>query len=1006
MRKLFAFVYAISIALTVVPSVEAKVWYVGNWTGKPTAESTLKVTEDTQVRGGATADQSFPFEKSMLVQKGSANAQGEAFLRFPLTGLANVAATDTVGKVEITLYLAYAGKACNDIALQVFPVTSAWNSTTLTWNNKGNLVYGNTAVAQSQGGIADPTSTAKRVNEPLTFDITKYALEARAQELNEISLVIRCNNAVSYGYVQFYTMDDDNATQHPTIRSYVYKKSDWIKETLYDVDDPSEAMFNLLLNRIRTDNEGKKNPAALSASVTSHLTKYATNGSFSDVNYASTERTDWVPLDHVDRLSDFVFAYTLPGSNYYENDDLYQKIVNALQYWYDRNPYCSNWWYNQIAEPQRLGILMIQMRKGKQKLPLDLVNLTIDRMRADGGNPASQTGANKTDVALHWLYRACLTADASLLSTTLAQGYDGLKYVSTTAEGLQVDGSNFQHSTQLYIGGYGDEFIKGVTMFAMYTAGTQYALSGDKLAILSRFVRETWLQVIRGQYMMWSVSGRGILSRKGESLKQGAASYIDRMLSIDPDHADEYRAAIKRMRAQEPADYQAPNRNTHYYIGDYTLHNRKDYTFDVRLVSTRTKHIEYGNGENLKTFFASDGCTNIAVNGNEYKEIFPVWNWTRIPGITCPQVSRIPLSKSDWQQPGTSTFAGAVSDSLYAATGYSYTGAYTGNSAKKGYFFFDDEIVCLGSDITSTIPSNDYVTSGTASFITSASQFDINTTVNQCLLDGNITVSSNGIKSNVTEKGDHPYLTAPDWVLHDSVGYVFPSGGNISISNKTQSGNWYDINTTGENKSVSADVFTLWMNHGKAANKAQYAYIVVPNKKTTAEMDAYTASQNIEIMANTDSVQVVYHKGLGIRSMIFYKAATFEGNDMAVKVNRACALLFKDKGDCFTMHVADPAQSQAAIKVSTRIPARATEWTETNCNFTGTGANAGASKVYTIIPTPVSGQAIAPVNDPVTNISYYNLTGQPVQPAHTSIYIVKKTHLSNRVTTTKEFIIK
>jgi chondroitin AC lyase len=668
-----------------------------------------------------------------------------------------------------------------------------------------------------------------------------------------------------------------------------------------------ENLFDTIMNRICTENENPIVIASLHSSVAGALSVYQADGSFSDIDYATREgRTErWKPLKHINRVYDFVFAYTLPGSNYYGDKTLYNKIVRALYYWYDRNPGCENWWYNQIAEPQRLGILLIRMRKGKKQLPPALVTSTLERMRADGGNPAKQTGANKTDIALHWLYRACLTADTALLSTTLTQAYSGLKYASPADEGLQADGSNFQHGTQLYIGGYGDDFIKGVTLFALYTAGTEYALTGDALILLSRFIRETWLKTIRGQYMLWDVSGRGILSRKGESLKQQSAAYPERMLKIDPGHAEEYRAAIKRLQAEEPPHYAVENRNRHYYIGDYTLHNRKNYTFDVRLVSTRTKHIEYGNGENLKTFFASDGCTNIVVKGDEYKDIFPVWNWTRIPGVTCPQVTNIPLSKSDWQQAGISTFAGGISDSLYAVTGYAYDGSYTGNSAKKAYFFFDNEVVCLGSDITSAVPSNDYVTAATANFIRAADEFDINTTVNQCLLDGPVTVSSGGVASVLSTQGEHSYAAAPDWVLHGGVGYVFPQGGVVGLSNQMQTGNWREINTSQEDAVVNKDVFSLWFNHGKAAHKAQYAYVVVPDKYTAAEMDDYVAGNPIEILANTDSVQVVHHKQLNIWGMVFYKAARFEHSDFSIQTDKGCILLV----DGSTVHATYPAQS-------------------------------------------------------------------------------------------------
>ena len=97
------------------------------------------------------------------------------------------------------------------------------------------------------------------------------------------------------------------------------------------------------------------------------LHKYDTaKGCFTDVDYSRRDRTNWEPLTHIDRLYDFAFAYTNPQNTYYQNEDIYNKIVKGLEYWYERNPNCNNWWYNQIAEPQKIGILLIQMRVGKK----------------------------------------------------------------------------------------------------------------------------------------------------------------------------------------------------------------------------------------------------------------------------------------------------------------------------------------------------------------------------------------------------------------------------------------------------------------------------------------------------------------------------------------------------------------------------------------------------------------------------------------------------------------
>lgn len=144
--------------------------------------------------------------------------------------------------------------------------------------------------------------------------------------------------------------------------------------------------FETLMQKIRQDFVA--NPA-----IDEALAKYnEQDGSFTDVDYASIQRTNWPPLVHVERISDFVFAYTNPKNKHFGEEALYDEIVKGLEFWHERNPWCHNWWYNQISEPQKLGVLLIQMRTGKKQLPADLEKKILDRVREDGGDPAKWTG--------------------------------------------------------------------------------------------------------------------------------------------------------------------------------------------------------------------------------------------------------------------------------------------------------------------------------------------------------------------------------------------------------------------------------------------------------------------------------------------------------------------------------------------------------------------------------------------------------------------------------------
>lgn len=102
--------------------------------------------------------------------------------------------------------------------------------------------------------------------------------------------------------------------------------------------------FEQLMQKIRQD--FADNPS--SDKIAEELKTYnEADGSFTDVDYASIQRTNWPPLIHIDRLYDFAFAYTNPQNSHYEDEALYNTIVKGLEYWHERNPWCHNWWYNQ-----------------------------------------------------------------------------------------------------------------------------------------------------------------------------------------------------------------------------------------------------------------------------------------------------------------------------------------------------------------------------------------------------------------------------------------------------------------------------------------------------------------------------------------------------------------------------------------------------------------------------------------------------------------------------------
>lgn len=649
----------------------------------------------------------------------------------------------------------------------------------------------------------------------------------------------------------------------------------------------------LIMERIVLDL--KKPVLLVTASAEKNLATLQTNGSWKDIDYNAKTITNWQPGEHLIRLENLIQAYVAKDNRYYGKNQLLNAITSAFKYWYDQDPKSSNWWHNEIATPQALGEMLITMRHGEGRIPADLEGLLIERMKR--GNPEKQTGANKTDIALHYFYRALLTNNDTLLASSTAELFDPIRLVHYK-EGLQYDFSYLQHGPQLQISSYGLVFITGVLKMINYVQGTPYAISKDKLQLFSKYYRESYLKAIRGSYMDFNVEGRGI-SRPNILSKNGEKSRLMIAALIDPQHAQEWNAAIARTDSMKAPDYKIEPMHKQFWNGDYVIHGRPGYSFNVRMVSNRTKRSESGNKENLFGRYLSDGATNIQVRGPEYYNIMPIWEWDKIPGTTTRDYAEDRLTSVFWGEDGSNAFAGGVSDGKYGASAYALN--YDSLSAKKAWFFFDQEVVCLGAAIRSNTPE------------------PIVTTVNQSWLNG--AVLGSGIRGPFEQGKTEVFKNDQDsWILHDNIGYVFPESSSVSLSTNTQKGNWYRINNAHPDKELSGNVFKLWINHGEnpeARNPegAKYMYVVIPGIKNSAPLVNFRKS-GIKVLSNTSTIQAVSNEKLNMLQAIFYEPGVLKTSDYRIQSDKACAVLIKNLNGKMQLSVADPLQKEKNAVIS------------------------------------------------------------------------------------------
>jgi len=248
---------------------------------------------------------------------------------------------------------------------------------------------------------------------------------------------------------------------------------------------------------------------------------------------------------------------------------------------------------------------------------------------------------------------------------------------------------------------------------------------------------------------------------------------------------------------------------------------------------------------------------------------------------------------------------GTVTDGLYGAAAFDFKSPHDPLVARKSWFFFDDEYVCLGAGIS--CKNRD---------------LSVATTLNQCLLRDNVTTSVNNQVSQMS-KGERE-LENVDWVFQDGVGYVFPEPATVNIKNNEANGSWWRINKQSDSPKaeVKLDVFKLWINHGKRPSDESYEYIVVPST-SIEKLTENKSKQNIIILSNTPEIQAVINKQLNICQSVFYKAGVVQLNQSLklVSENPGIIMVKTINGKVTEISVSDPNRelSKMHLAISEKI---------------------------------------------------------------------------------------
>ena len=605
------------------------------------------------------------------------------------------------------------------------------------------------------------------------------------------------------------------------------------------------------------------------------------DGTFPNVPYGDAGPGNWKAVTHITQTLILARWYVSLEEKSPDKARLRDGLFRSLDYWLGKDPQNSNWWWNVIGVPGALSQIFVllddELTGARRSKGLEII----------ARGKLSMTGGNLADVVIITIRRGVVERDIALVQKAIGMMGDEIRI--SLEEGVQPDFSFHQHGALLYNHGYGAVFLSNCSELANLVAGTAFEFPREKIELLSRLILDGNQWMIRYGAKDMGATGRGITRESGNSPSAGyLVSIVQEMLRLNTGHDPEFRNLLSRLGGDASVPLVG---NRHFWRGDYMAHHRPAYFASARMFSNRLFNTDGpSNEEGLKSHHLSDGCTYIMRSGKEYHDIFPVWDWWKIPGST---VEITPELTGKVNFKGTRPFAGGVSDGRYGCAAFDME--RNGLFARKSWFFFDDEFVCLGAGIRCD------------------SRNTVVTTLNQCFLNGEATISRGGSSRKVDTGGGA--LDGVAWVYHDSIAYVFPEPQKVHLANEPRTGSWWEINHIYSKDPVTHDVFTLWLDHGANPVNAKYAYIVAPTLKLP-EADAYQKNTPVEILANEPAIQAVRHNKLGVAGIAFYEPGKLNfGNGRSIEADKPCLILLREEGGRMEISASNPVNTGLHLTV-------------------------------------------------------------------------------------------
>jgi hyaluronate lyase len=611
------------------------------------------------------------------------------------------------------------------------------------------------------------------------------------------------------------------------------------------------------------------------------------------------------------RLQAMALGWATPGTTTFGNSTLAAAVIGGLD-WMNTNVYTTtateydNWFHWEDSGPIALNNTEVLLYPALTATQISNYCAAVDRFSPGGAGAhfGWMTGANTADKVLAVSMRAILGKSSALLTSATNNLSPVFLYV-TSGDDFYADGSFVFHSNGsgvsgiAYNGHYGEVLLGDIPTIVDLFQGSAWQITDPGLTNVYNWCINSFEPFIYHGAMMDMVRGR-IVSWSTETESQDASSTTSAIHKI-AQFAPPASATVLSNWLGSP---QVPPGQYNFPSMDRVLALRSGFGIGISMYSSRIANYESINTGNLHGWHQGDGMTYLYIGSTENQfnsDFWPTVDPYHLPGTTA-ETNTLGNSASEANTSSQSWVGGAQVAKTYGVAGMSLAAVSTSLVAKKSWFMFDNEIVCLGAGITSGDSPGVHTTAE-------------NRRLGNPIPSTPFTLNGTAITPTVGWSSNLPSAT-PSWcALSGTGGYYFPAGNsNLQATFTANTGSWVQINSTDADSSSHTDNYLkLWFNHGSKPTNSSYSYVILPNMSATS-VSNYALNPDIIILTNTPFVQAVKKPSLGVVEANFWTNGA-SSIDL-ITVNGSASVITSETSSNISVGVSDPTQTKSSITVT------------------------------------------------------------------------------------------